>query len=82
MTHVKDGLSYPAVLLTHGINDPRVTPWMSAKMTARLQAATSNKTPVLLLVEYSAGHGIRSTQQQYLEEKADRFAFLFWQIGI
>ncbi len=39
---VKDGVKYPAVMLTHGINDPRVEPWMSAKMAARLQAATAS----------------------------------------
>jgi prolyl oligopeptidase len=43
--HVRDGVDYPAVLLTHGINEPRVAPWTSAKMTARLQAATSGHRP-------------------------------------
>ncbi|MGZ3611705.1 MAG: prolyl oligopeptidase family serine peptidase, partial [Ktedonobacteraceae bacterium] len=41
-----------------GINDPRVDPMQSAKMTARLQAATSSKKPVLLRVDYDAGHGM------------------------
>ena len=80
--HVKDGVNYPAVLLTHGINDPRVNPWMSAKMTARLQAATFSDKPILFRVEYSAGHGIGSTRNQYLEECADEWAFLLWQFGI
>jgi len=40
--HVTDGAKYPAVLLTTGINDPRVEPWMSGKMAARLQAASSS----------------------------------------
>ncbi|MEO6463002.1 MAG: prolyl oligopeptidase family serine peptidase, partial [Candidatus Eisenbacteria bacterium] len=62
--HVKDGTAYPAVMLTHGINDPRVDPWMSAKMTARLQAATSSGKPVLFRVDYKAGHGIGSTRTQ------------------
>lgn len=80
--HVKDGVAYPAVLLTHGINDPRVSPWNSAKMTARLQAATSSGKPVLFRVEYDAGHGIGSTQNQRLSETADKWAFLFSQFGI
>ena len=80
--HVKDGVAYPAVLLTHGINDPRVNPWMSAKMTARLQAASVSGKPVLFRVEYSAGHGIGSTRNQKLEETADKWAFLLWQFGI
>ena len=77
--HVKDGIEYPAVLLTHGMNDPRVDPWNSAKMTARLQAATASNKPILFRVEYSAGHGIGSTRKQYLEELADEWAFLLWQ---
>jgi prolyl oligopeptidase len=79
---VKDGVAYPAVLLTHGINDPRVDPWMSAKMTARLQAATSSGKPILFRVDYEAGHGIGSTKEQYIRETADTWAFLFWQFGL
>ena len=80
--HVKEGTAYPAVLLTHGMNDPRVDPWNSAKMTARLQAATSSSNPVLFRVEYSAGHGIGSTRRQSLEGRADAWAFLLWQFGM
>lgn len=80
--HVKDRTKYPAVLLTHGINDPRVAPWMSAKMTARLQAATVSRRPVIFRVEYDAGHGIGSTRDQYIKETADKFAFLRWQFGL
>jgi prolyl oligopeptidase len=78
--HVKDGTAYPAVLLTHGINDPRVDPWMSAKMTARLQAATSSGNPVLFRVDYKAGHGIGSTREQSQRLLADKYAFLLWQM--
>ena len=42
---VKDHTAYPAVLLTTGVNDPRVDPWQMNKMTARLQAATSSGQP-------------------------------------
>lgn len=79
--HVEDGVAYPAVLLSHGINDPRVEPWMSAKMTARLQAATSSERPVLLRVDFQAGHGIGSTKEQKHMSLADRWAFLLWQFG-
>jgi prolyl oligopeptidase len=78
---VKDGVKYPAVLLTHGINDPRVEPWMSAKMAARLQAASSSGKPVLLRIDYDAGHGIGSTKRQNNELNADIYAFLFQQLG-
>jgi prolyl oligopeptidase len=77
---IKDGVKYPAVLLTTGINDPRVDPWMSAKMAARLQAATSSGKPVLLRVDYDAGHGFGSTKEQRNKQLADEFSFLFRQL--
>jgi prolyl oligopeptidase len=79
--HVRDGTPYPAVLLTTGVNDPRVAPWESAKMTARLQAATSSGKPVLLRVDYDAGHGIGSTKSQGNAETADEWSVLLWQVG-
>jgi prolyl oligopeptidase len=77
---IKDGVKYPAVLLTTGINDSRVEPWMSAKMTARLQAASASGKPVLLRVDYDAGHGSGTTKAQYHAELADTYAFLFEQL--
>jgi prolyl oligopeptidase len=79
--HVKNGARYPAVLLTTGRNDPRVAPWESDKMTARLQAATTSGKPILLRVDYEAGHGIGSTKTQLEQELADEWSFLFWQFG-
>jgi prolyl oligopeptidase len=80
--HVRDGVAYPAVLLTTGMNDPRVTPWMPSKMAARLQAATSSGKPVLLRVDYEGGHGIGAARNQQEELFADIFSFFFWQFGI
>jgi prolyl oligopeptidase len=77
---VKDGTPYPAVLLTTGVTDPRVAPFHVAKMTARLQAATSSGKPILLRVDYDAGHGIGSTRAQQDREAADTYAFLLWQL--
>lgn len=79
--HIQDGTKYPAVVLTHGINDPRVEPWISAKTTARFQAATGSGKPVLFRVDYQAGHGIGSTKRQRHEELADVWSFLLWQFG-
>ena len=76
---VKDGTPYPAVLLTTGVTDPRVAPFHAGKMAARLQAATSSGKPILLRVEFEAGHGIGSTRTQQDEEAADTYAFLLWQ---
>ena len=80
--HVYQGTPYPAVMLTTGINDPRVAPWEAAKMTARLQAATSSGRPILLRVDYEAGHGIGNTKAQQEKESADEWSFLLWQFGV
>jgi prolyl oligopeptidase len=80
--HVKPDTAYPAVLLTTGVNDPRVASWQAAKMTARLQASSNSSKPVLMRVDYDAGHGIGSTKSQRDTEFADEVAFLFWQLGI
>ena len=79
--HVKESTAYPAVLLTAGINDPRVEPWQSAKMAARLRAASTSGKPVLLRVDYDAGHGLGSSRAQGQAEQADVDAFLLWQLG-
>jgi len=79
--HVKDGVAYPAVIVTTGANDPRVEAWEPGKMAARLQAATASGKPVLLRVEFDAGHGIGSTKSQAVAELADVYAFFLWQMG-
>ena len=73
--HVKDGIRYPAVMITTGMNDPRVVPWEPGKMAARLQAATASGKPVLLRVDYQGGHGtIGGTRTQAEELSADNGA--------
>jgi len=51
-------------------------------MTARFQAATSSGKPILLRVDYDAGHGIGSTRGQQDREAVDTYAFLLWQTGV
>jgi len=80
--HVSDATRYPAVLLTTGMNDPRVVPWEPGKMAARLQAATVGGKPVLLRVDYQGGHGgVGATKSQMEELAADQWSFLLWQFG-
>ncbi len=82
MHHVVDGTNYPAVMMTHGMTDPRVEPWNSGKMAARLRAAASaDSGPILLRVDYQAGHGIGSTRSQGDELAADVYSFVLWQTG-
>ena len=54
---------------------------MSGKMAARLQAASASGKPILLRVDYDAGHGIGSSCKQQNEAYADELAFLFRQLG-
>ncbi|HYL61642.1 MAG TPA: prolyl oligopeptidase family serine peptidase [Candidatus Methylomirabilis sp.] len=80
--HVKYGVKYPAVMVTTAINDKRVEPWIPAKFAARLQGATASGRPVLLRVDYDAGHaGIGATVSQQAESFADMISFALWQTG-
>lgn len=85
--NIKNGVAYPAVLLPHGVNDPRVEVWNSTKTAARLLAAQQGVAkdkakPVLLRLDYESGHGQGSTKSQALDSRADTFAFLLWQMGV
>lgn len=80
--HIKDGVRYPAVLLTHGANDPRVEVWNSTKTAARLMAATASDKPIVLRLDYDSGHGVGNTKSQSLDQRADTFAFALWQMGV
>jgi prolyl oligopeptidase len=79
--HIKNGTPYPAVMLSTGINDPRVDSWQAAKMAARLQSATSSDHPILLRIDYDAGHGMGSTKLQGEQLSADMQSFFLWQFG-
>jgi prolyl oligopeptidase len=74
--NVRDGVAYPAVLLSTGINDRTVPPSDAARMAARLQAATSGTRPILLRVDWQGGHTASGGS------RAERTAFLLWQLGL
>jgi prolyl oligopeptidase len=80
--HVKDGVAYPATLFMTGANDPRVSPYHSRKMVARLQAATSSDAPILLRTSANTGHGMGTPLGAQIEEATDIYAFLFQQLGV
>jgi prolyl oligopeptidase len=79
--HVRNGVQYPAVLLTVGMTDPRVEAWHGGKMAARLQKANRSANPILLRVGFDEGHGLGSTRSQIDDERADEFAFVLWRAG-
>jgi prolyl oligopeptidase len=79
--HVVPQTRYPAVMGITGVHDPRVPSWMVAKFISALQVDTSSGRPVLLRVDFDAGHGLGSSRTQFQEETADEWSFLLWQSG-
>lgn len=79
--NVKDGVAYPGVMFLTGANDPRVEPYHSRKMTARLQAATVGG-PVLLRTNQNTGHGAGTPLEDEIDEAADVMAFLVKELGL
>jgi prolyl oligopeptidase len=79
--HITNDTKYPAVLALTGAKDTIVPSWIVGEFVARLQRATSSGKPVLLRVDFEAGHGTGSTQNQREQAAADQLAFLLWQMG-
>ncbi len=81
--HVRDGETYPAVLLTTAEGDGRVDPLHARKMAALLQyaAADQDERPVFLRQQSRAGHGAGMPVSKRAEESADVLAFFAWQLG-
>ena len=73
---------YPHLLVTAGLNDPRVQYWEPAKWTAKLRAHKTDSNRLLLKTKMSAGHGGPSGRYERLREKAFEYAFLFDVLGI
>ncbi len=78
---IRNGIAYPAALVTAGLNDPRVIAWQPAKFAARLQQATTSGKPVLFFADGNAGHGIGNTKTKDFESLADVLSFGLWQTG-
>ena len=74
--------AYPHMLLTTGLNDPRVSYWEPAKWTARLRALKTDDNLLLLRTNMQAGHGGASGRYDYLEEVALEYAFLLHTLGV
>nr|WP_184015977.1 S9 family peptidase [Sphingobium boeckii] len=73
--------AYPPMLITGGLNDPRVTYWEPAKWAARLRATKTDDNLLLLKINMGAGHGGKSGRFESLREDAESFAFVLWQLG-
>ena len=71
----------PPLMVTAGLNDPRVTYWEPAKWVAKLRATKTNDNPLLLKTNMGAGHGGKSGRFESLRETAEEFAFILWQLS-
>lgn len=76
--NLKEGVSYPATLITTADHDDRVVPAHSFKFAAQLQKSHKGKTPVLIRIETNAGHGAGKPIAKVIEEQADIWSFLFY----
>ena len=74
--------AYPPLLVTAGLNDPRVTYWEPAKWVARLRELKTDDNELLLKTNMGAGHGGKSGRFESLKETAEEFAFILWQLGV
>ena len=80
--NVKKGTCYPATMVTTADHDDRVVPAHSFKFAASLQAAQNCNNPVLISIETKAGHGAGKPTSMLIAEQADKWAFLFWNMGL
>ena len=75
--NIKDGVEYPATLVTTGDHDDRVVPAHSFKFISQLQHSQAGKAPTLIRIESNAGHGAGKPVSKRIEEAADVYSFLF-----
>lgn len=74
--------AYPAMLVKVSVNDSQVPYWEGAKLVAKLRALKTDDNPLLLKVNFGAGHGGSSGRYDALHETAFDYAFMLWQMGI
>jgi oligopeptidase B len=74
--------AYPPLLVTAGLNDPRVTYWEPAKWVAKLRDLKTDANELLLKTNMGAGHGGKSGRFESLRETAEEFAFILWQLKV
>ena len=80
--NLKEGVNYPATLVTTADHDDRVVPAHSYKFTARLQACHKGNNPVLIRIDKKAGHGAGKPTSKLIDEATDQWAFTFYNLGM
>src|SRR5215204_3817104 len=73
---------YPATLVKVSVNDSQVPYWEGAKLVAKMRAMKTGNNPLLLKVNFGAGHGGASGRYDALKETAYDYSFMLWQMGI
>ena len=73
--------AYPPMLITGGLNDPRVTYWEPAKWAAKLRDTKTDENLLLLKINMGAGHGGKSGRWERLREVAEAYGFILTQMG-
>jgi prolyl oligopeptidase len=73
---------YPATLVTTGDHDDRVVPAHSFKFIATLQEKQTGKNPALVRIDVNAGHGAGKPTAKQIEEAADVWSFVFYNLGV
>lgn len=79
--NVKDGVAYPATMVTTGDHDDRVVPAHSFKFAAALQDKQTGENPTLIRIETDAGHGAGTPVSKTIEQYADIFGFTLYNMG-
>lgn len=79
--NIRQGVSYPATLITTADHDDRVVPAHSFKFAATLQENHAGENPVLIRIETNAGHGAGTPISKTIEQSADLFGFTFYNMG-
>lgn len=74
--------AYPPLMVTAGLNDPRVTYWEPAKWVAKLRDVKTDSNPLVFKTNMGAGHGGKSGRFAALEELAEEYTFILTQFGI
>ncbi|WP_456099008.1 prolyl oligopeptidase family serine peptidase [Prevotella histicola] len=80
--NLRPGTHYPATLITTADHDDRVVPAHSFKFAATLQADNAGNTPTLIRIDTKAGHGSGKPLSKQLEEQADIYGFILYNMGL
>ena len=80
--NIKQGVAYPATMITTADHDDRVVPGHSFKYAATLQEMNGGDNPILIRIETQVGHGAGTSTSKAIELNTDLWSFLFYNMNI